>query len=90
MDNKETIEILKYHKHHIVAGSPEDIAIDLAIKALEEHRPQGEWVVIPERCFIYCKECGHVKPFSVEEFKLGINFPKFCEECGAQMKGGAE
>lgn len=36
MSNEEAIEILYYHKHHIVAGSDEDIAIDLAIKALQE------------------------------------------------------
>lgn len=35
MTNKEAIEILYYHKHHIVAGSDEDIAIDFAISALE-------------------------------------------------------
>ena len=56
----------------------------------EFERPQSEWVVVPERCFICCKECGHVKPFSAEEFKLGINVPNFCEECGADMKGGAK
>ena len=36
MTNKEAIQILKYHKHHIVAGSDEDEAIDLAIMSLQE------------------------------------------------------
>ena len=61
---------------------------DILHKAITVDRPQSEWVVVPERCFIYWKECTHVKPFSAEEFKLGINFPKFCEECGAEMKEG--
>lgn len=93
MDNKEAIKYLISPISTSTEPSAEYLkqkeAYELAIKALEE-KPQGEWVVVPERCFIYCKECGHVKPFSAEEFKLGINFPNFCEECGADMKGGAE
>ena len=36
MTNNKAVEALKYLKHHIVADSEEDEAIDLAITALQE------------------------------------------------------
>lgn len=52
MTNKEAIEQLKWVKKRIcdITYSPESFeALNLAIKALEEERPQGWWIPVSKR-----------------------------------------
>ena len=57
-----------------------------------EDRPQGEWKKIGEEYYnwsnhvvIKCPHCGYVK--DVPDLEMA---PHFCENCGADMKGGKE
>ena len=62
----------------------------------ELDRPKGEWVVTAEDndgvhriCCPFCsyeKGSNNIDPIIV----TFTNFPKFCENCGADMRGGAE
>ena len=90
MTNKEAIKILRsirvYDIYPKAASEETKQALDLAIKALEES-PQGEWIrKVDEAGFIshICSECG--AEIEVEDPKDD----KFCFNCGADMKGGAE
>lgn len=104
MTNKEAIAILKplfeqckgtneclgYIEHYF--SKDEELALDLAIQALEE-RPQGEWEVIWHKD-IYgrwsnyyeykCSVCHN----SYNDYSSGRK-TAFCQFCGARMKGGA-
>lgn len=40
MENKDAIYYLLYIKHHVIANSPNDIALDMAIEALKEAAKQ--------------------------------------------------
>ena len=53
------------------------------IKLLDSERPQGEWVRKPNehRVDICCTNCG---------YDDGYSCFKYCPNCGAKMKGGAE
>lgn len=57
-------------------------ALDLAIKALEDERSQGqgEWIIhndYHENCRYGCNQCGNL-----------TNVPgNFCPKCGADMRG---
>ena len=87
MSNEEVIEVLK----GIVFGGfdrttrKERQALDVAIKALENERPQGEWKHIGGDEWV-CSECGHVittegsweNPLSIGAYR--------CENCGAEMR----
>lgn len=62
-----------------------------------EERPQGEWIVIAEDNDgvhrICCPFCSYEKGSNNTDTIIVTfsNFPKFCENCGADMqKGGAE
>lgn len=49
-------------------------------------RPPGEWVEKDGECV--CSECGNSVSFSWTED--GWVLGKFCQTCGAKMKGGVE
>lgn len=56
--------------------------------ALEEKRPQGEWIEIGKKMkngktvAVRCNKCGNSPKYAVRS--------KFCPNCGAKMKGGTE
>lgn len=64
--------------------------MDNAKFTIEPERPQGEWIVDEDNDllnFMKCSNCGEV----AEWLDGGSQFlSKFCPNCGAQMKGGAE
>lgn len=51
-------------------------AVDMAIEALKEQRPRGEW--IGNRFGIQCSECGLIRNAVPYEMN-------FCPNCGAPM-----
>lgn len=62
----------------------------------ERERPQGEWIVTAEDNDgvhrICCPFCHYEKGSNNTDTIIVTftDFPKFCENCGADMKGGAE
>ena len=56
---------------------------------------KGHWFILEYEYFT-CSECGYYHPNgcdSTQEAKeklAGGKVPKYCSECGAKMKGGAE
>ena len=109
MTNKEAIKILRplfeqckgtnrcigYIEHYFTKH--EEMALDLAIKALEE-RPQGEWI---EDSYVgfRCSECAHVavEYTVITKFPDGskvkggdYNLTPYCPNCGADMRGEEE
>ena len=102
MTNKEAIEHLKLillksrsNKLHIVTHG-EEIALELAIKALEEERPQGEWIITAEDNEgihrIQCPFCRYEKGSDFIDYII-VTFeklPPFCESCGAELRGGVK
>lgn len=98
MTNKEAIAILKplfeqckgtneclgYIEHYF--SKDEELALDLAIQALEE-RPQGKWIKkVDDVGFIshICSECG------AEIESENPCDDKFCFNCGADLRGEEE
>lgn len=55
---------------------------------LDDIMPRGEWIEGKNGC-IKCDQCGCEIRYS---YLIGNkpDFPKFCCDCGAKMKGGAE
>lgn len=90
MTNKEAIEHLKNINDRYPCSLDttfrdecEMIAINLAIKALEEQRPQGKWLhpyITNIAC--ECSNCNLQLPIT--------DYFNFCPNCGAYMKGGTE
>ncbi len=56
-------------------------ALDMAIEALKEQRPHGEWVIVDdcEHFIAKCSVCGRI-----EDSRMVKNYP-FCR-CGADMR----
>ena len=61
-------------------------AIRMAIEALSAEAVQGEW--IEKGGELVCSVCGNSVSFS--RTPKGWVLGKFCQTCGARMKGGAE
>lgn len=85
MTNKEAIEYLKEVQSHIDlenGGNTQKVydAIDIAIKALENERPTGEWIFDAEHSITIdmfkCSVCG----------SGGHVHFNYCPNCGAKMK----
>lgn len=71
-------------------------------KLLEDHRPQGKWELIKDKvnnihaecpfckfqikCIAYNYEIWEVKQF-IKNSDFDFEFPNFCENCGAELKG---
>lgn len=67
-----------------------------------EERTTGRWVVKQRggATDVYCSECNEIRfkdyswGYTAEEIQAKIDndeeMPKFCENCGARMKGSAE
>ena len=98
MTNKEASNVLRLFANLIeINGLPEERiltfrkAYEQAITELEsDKRPQGEWIGkeeyedYPNKMVCECSECGKMICISHNDF------PNFCENCGADMKGGTE
>lgn len=85
MTNKEAmnrLDTLKDCAGVTVEIKDKDVeAFKIAIKALENERPKGEWI-----------DTGSGQECNVcHEIQYGYdNFRHFCANCGAKMKGGAD
>ena len=90
MNYKEAIEILENLKMQGKSFFSQRLALDLAIKALENERPQGEWIIVKDERYGDNVKC----PFCEKEL-AGTDL-NFCCKCGAKligsekMNGGAD
>jgi len=88
MTNKEAIAILKYIYFKCDKDQGEHIALDMAIKALED-RPQGKWIYDNTLNNWKCSECGET-PKTIGYVGTSLFMEqhfKFCNHCGADMRG---
>lgn len=95
IDESPTVENITVFCENADEKTIEDLKAEL--QSVIEARPQGEWIVTAEDndgvhriCCPFCsyeKGSNNTDPIIV----TFTNFPKFCENCGADMrKGGAE
>lgn len=83
---KEQIEKLKnditecYGQDPMYYGVVGDFLAENLVKMGWRKQSYGEWIWDREHLNYKCSLCG--------EYDIGV--PKFCRECGAKMKGGAE
>ena len=87
MTRQEAIINLKLSQNRIGGMKKEEwVALQMAIEALEQERPKGEWIFNPTDAIDLmfakpkCSECGF-------ESSDGGNF---CPNCGADMRGDDE
>lgn len=92
MTNEEAIKNIVAYMYY-AEDIPEQVgkAFDVAIKALKDERPQGEWIVDEDNIFENFKKCSICNE-GAEWLDGGSQFlSNFCPNCGADMrKGGAE
>jgi NADH pyrophosphatase NudC (nudix superfamily) len=79
MNNEDAIAILENLKTQGECFFSRRLALDLAIKALEE-RPTGHWIEGTQG--YYCSECEAIDQFYFDH--------TFCGKCGADMRKEAE
>lgn len=83
MTNEDAIEIVKTFRQAMDTPITEyrEIllgALDMAIDALKEQRPQGEWVTDDATYSTWrCNKCLHVQTIC----------SNYCPNCGADMRG---
>ena len=82
MTDQQAIEVLNMVEAH---GPLTIRAKELAIVALKEHRPKGEWVDYSDDGFVECPFCGSATTCDDNKDEL-----HFCWNCGAEMRGGAK
>ena len=66
-------------------------ALNVAIKALKEERPHGEWIAIPKykrrgKRFFDCSVCHYGKNGEIICEISDSKIPNFCPNCGADMR----
>ena len=96
LDNAPTVDI----KDEIAGAYNEGYMC--GSREAEKARPQGEWKLVErdnQDIDVVCPFCNSIRfpAYShgytieeVEEYLIRHHLPKFCEDCGADMKGGAE
>jgi len=97
MKDKKAIRVLEnieyYLKTHTNESCEEEhMAITHAIKAIENEKPAGEWIVTAEDNEgihrIQCPFCRYEKGSDFTDY-ITVTFermPPFCENCGAELK----
>lgn len=81
MTNKEAIEHLKWMIDYDYNDDMD--AVELAIKALENERPKGEWIVKTQSTFPQYQPNEYECPFCHTVVNHKTNF---CHHCGAEME----
>lgn len=89
MSREEAIECIEaIHVQMFNGGNSKwTKACDMAIEALKEQRPHGEWVESKERKgHFYCSECVQKDP-ETGKWRETFDFKyPFCPNCGADMR----
>lgn len=92
MTNEEAITILEELasccEYDIILDSEDVEALNKAIEALKNERPQGEWIK-ESKLYGGFGDCVLVNTCSIcgESFIYHEYNPKFCSDCGAVMRG---
>ena len=82
MSETEKVNELSYYERIIANGIPTKDWV----------RPAGEWIKEKQGTF-RCSECNRrirAKYNEINEHMVEIVTPRFCDNCGAYMKGGKE
>lgn len=88
MTNEEAIKILEVDKAYLYPDNRvyNRRAYDMAIKALKNERPQGEWIDNGQG-FHFCKSCGYFALYQTHDTKTYFEkLSDCCPHCGAKMK----
>ena len=88
MSREEAIAILETAREQYANNCIKE-AFDMAIEALKEQRPRGEWLISPDKTRACCPFCHTQWEDASEIAILGTAFrgKNFCEYCGADMRG---
>lgn len=101
MTRDEAIRVLKDSINNDIERTPREWeefdtllfeAVEMAIKALED-RPKKRWYFVGDNMF-QCTSCEVL--YTTEQLNNWRNFdsdpyaPRYCPNCGADMKGGSE
>lgn len=84
MTNEEVIKVLEEQKYpypEYYKDAEINEAINIAIKALNNERPQGEWIIVKDEKYgdnVRCPFCGK---------ELAGTDLNFCCKCGAKLIG---
>ena len=83
MTNEEAIFIINNRLNTYYCTDKDIEALDKAIEALKNERPQGKWETVEEPFgWANCKHSWTLDEYSIEELKDDF---KFCPNCGARM-----
>lgn len=92
MTNEEAIKTVTLLRHcledyedfPLYINDSDLTALDMAISALKESRPKGEWILDESDNSVTCNKCGC--GMYLNDILNGEGH--FCPNCGARMKGG--
>ena len=87
MTREEAIELIHdIQTDAVYSILPEEKeALDMAISALKENRPKGEWDVNCQG-IVFCSKCKKVINHNYDIDYMESHF-NFCPNCGADMRG---
>lgn len=93
MTRKEAIDIINSIKYIVKIDDYSDrleIALDMAVEALKEQRPHGEWIYKGGK--YWCSSCGEKAIYHSHVKEPLPHLTNFCPNCGASMmkEGEAE
>lgn len=68
---------------------PDYVMIGCPISEAPE-RKKGKWIYKDDLKQYFCSECGYPSLTYDDVYIYGMDLPKFCEECGSDMRGEQE
>ena len=57
---------------------------------IEPERKKGKWIYKNDLKQFFCSECGYPSLTYDDTYIYGMDLPNYCEDCGADMRGGQD